>query len=150
MRASAAPAMPAPWSVTSISIIAPARRARSRTSLARGENLAESPERRERRPELVRGDGDKSGLRAVQLFEMARGGRDPRLQLVGEPPGPRREPRVLQRDGDVGAERLERRALLVAELAGPLDGEHADRLTGHDERRGEHSARPPAAARVGH
>ena len=117
---------------------------------ARGENLAESPERRERRPELVRGDGDKSGLRAVQLFEMARGGRDPRLQLVGEPPGPRREPRVLQRDGDVGAERLERRALLVAELADPLDGEHADRLTGHDERRGEHSPRPPAAARVGH
>ncbi len=48
------------------------------------------------------------------------------------------------------SERLDRRALLAAELADPLDGEDADRLPGHDERRGEHAARSAAVTRVGH
>ena len=115
----------------------------------RRENLAESQERRERRPELVRRDGDEGGLRPVQFLEVACGPGDAALELLGEPPLARREARVFQRHRDVRTQRLERHALVAAELADPLDGEHADMLTGHEERRGDDAARAAAAPSVG-
>src|SRR2546428_606711 len=47
-----------------------------RRERARREDLAESLERGERCPKLVRGDGDEGGLRPVQLFETTRRARD--------------------------------------------------------------------------
>src|SRR2546430_16579849 len=56
---------------------------------------------------------------------------------------------TLFRSGDVHAQCIERRAFVAVELGDPLDRERADRLTGHEERRGEHPARPAAPAHVG-
>src|SRR5438093_1254352 len=66
MRASAAPAMPAPWSVTSISIIAPARRARSRTSLSGGEYLTAFPTTLARMRSRASGSASAGGSAGAQ------------------------------------------------------------------------------------
>src|SRR5207249_2781052 len=157
--------MPTPRSRTSTSTIAPARRAPSRTSLPGGEYFTALETRLDRMRWSASGSASTRGSAGAQSTTIgllaprrkssavaASTGStagDAALELLGEPPLARREARVFQRHRDVRTQRLERPALVAAELADPLDGEHADMLTGHEERRGDDAARAAAAPSVG-
>ena len=96
----------------------------------------------------MRRDRDERRLRTIELLQLAPGGRDLLAELGGELPLSRRQPRILQRQPHVGAEGLQRRALLGKDLSASLDGEQADGASARDQRRHERLARADSAAYI--
>src|SRR5207253_8533274 len=82
------------------------------------------------------------------LFELTSCRRDALGQLRGEPPLPRHEAPVLERDADVRADRRQRCALSDRNLPLSLDRQHPDGPTARHQRRREGTARPPTAAGI--
>src|SRR5712691_11909542 len=171
MRASASSEMPAPRSRTATSTIAPARRAHSRTSLPGGEYFTALETRLARMRSRASGSASTRGSPGAQSTTIVSAA--PRRKRsavaasaastatgtrwsVGSRPRSMRErssrsltirPRRAASARMIPA--IRRTSSGAVERADPLDREHADRLTGHEERRGEHPARPAAIAHVG-